>query len=495
MHPNALRPLAALLVVATFAIASAVLYWQGVRAGELVQRQDNPRLLQERFQTARGRILDRNGVALAYSEPMEGGFMRRHYPYPSLAPVVGLLSPVLGATGIEAAADQYLSGQAPRVPWPPDLASLAALADPRHRPEGLDVVLTIDLQLQRAVEAAFGETPGAALVMDPKTGAILALVSRPTFDPNSLFAVPGDTAGNQRALQAWQALQADPDQPLLNRATQGRYTPGSTFKTVTLAAALETGVASPSTVFTYKLNPPDREHRLPWHRNEFVTDQNHTVESFDLAHAYAYSCNVAFSELGLAVGRERYLQTMRAFGLGEAPPLEIPVEVSAMQARRDFFTGQEAAYALASTAMGQGELSVTPLQMALITAAVANGGQMPVPHLMAEVRAPSGEVLWRYKPAVWKTPISKRTADTVRDMMGVSVQDGWARGAAVPGVRVGGKTGTAELGEGEPHAWFIGLAPVEDPQYVVVVIKERAGASSVVATPIAQRIFRAAFGI
>ncbi len=187
----------------------------------------------------------------------------------------------------------------------------------------------------------------------------MALARHPYFDPNRLEA-------------DWERLKDDPARPLLNRATQGLYTPGSTFKTVTLVAALDTGTVSPGTVFSYTLKTPDAQHHGWWHQNEYcILCENHPTNKMplDLTKAYAWSCNVAFSEIGLKLGPETYREYAGRLGLGSTIPLEIPVTPNRLFHTPDYFTGQERFYALASTAFGQGELAVTPLQMALIAAA------------------------------------------------------------------------------------------------------------------------------
>jgi peptidoglycan glycosyltransferase len=264
---------------------------------------------------------------------------------------------------------------------------------------------------------------------------------------------------------------------------------------VTLVAALARRVASPSTTFNYPLSPPNREQPQPWHANRFVSCHNHTVTRFDLTRAYGYSCNVAFAELGLQIGAQAYQEAMRAFGLGEQPPLEVPAEASQPARRPDFFSGDEASFALASTAMGQGELAITPLQMALVVAAIANDGAMPAPYVMAEARGPDGNVVWRHSPSIWKRPMDRGTAETAKAILVASVEEGWARAAKIPGVMMGGKTGTAELGgDTETHAWFVGYAPAENPQFAIAVIKERAGFGSAQAAPVARSILATALG-
>lgn len=468
-------------------MAPALLYYQVIAAGELTARPDNPRRLAEEARIQRGTIYDRRGSVLVENRLLPEGRSQRVYRYPSLAHVTGFFSPRFGVSGLEAAYNEELRGTTGRDAW----AALEARL--LKRPAvGNDLVLTIDLDLQQAVEKAMGNSRGAAVVLDPRTGEVLALYSSPYFDPNTLAALePGPSVDAY-----WSELSQDPDRPLLDRATQGLYPPGSTFKTVTLAAALEKGLAGLDNRYRFALRPPDAEHRYAWHANQFTSCENHPqTGSFDLRGAYGLSCNVVFSELGLKVGAPALQDYARRFGFEEKPPLEIPAEASRIATTRDYFTGDERFYALASTGFGQGELMVTPLEMSLVAAAAAAGGSIPRPHLVAQVRDREGRNLWQYQPSAWKRAMEPATAALVKEAMVWGGDEGWAKGARPPGVTIGGKTGTAEHGQdGKPHSWFIGFAPAEEPRVAVALVKEMAGASTTEAAPVAKAIFQAALG-
>jgi len=469
----------AIFLTAFFLLLSLALpYWQVLRGPELLARADNPRLVEEERRIVRGRILSRDGVELSRSQVDDKGYVKRIYSYPALAPVVGYASARYGVGGIEAAANAALRG-----------AEGATLADTLRRQllhestVGDDVVLTIDSRLQKVADEALGQANGAVVVLDPRNGEVLAMASHPYFDP-------------QRLETDWERLRADPNRPLLNRATQGLYAPGSTFKTVTLAAALDRGL-DPTTVFTYTLRPPDAQHHGWWHVNEFqILCQNHPSNNspFDLTSAYAWSCNVAFAAIGLRLGHSDYVEYARRFGLGSPLPLEIPVEPSLLFHTPDYFTGGERFYALASTAFGQGELAVTPLQMALIAATVANDGVAMTPHLVSKVQTADGVVLRTTASRPWRTVVGRQAALTTKAIMVSSVDNGWARVAAIKGVSVGGKTGTAETGDPRqlPHSWFIGFAPADNPRFAIAVIKEFAGYGSEEAAPVGKKVLEAA---
>ncbi len=454
-------------------VALAFGYWQVIAAPELLKRPENTRPLGLVLRNPRGAILDRNGTVLARSAAGPDGIYRREYPVPEAAPVVGYFNPSLGRAGVEAAADEDLQ----RVRWPQWPWSLEAGVAAR------DVRLTLDANLQAQVFRLFGGRPGAAVVMAPD-GAVLALVSSPTFDPNRLGAGQPDEA----ALGYLRTLQADGGAPLLNRATQGQYAPGSTFKTVTLAAALELGAVRPDEVFEYELNPRDASHPVPWHTNGLVSCGNiYPLASggrvrLDVGRAYAWSCNVTHANLALRLGAPALLDYARRFGFESPIPFELPTVPSRLQQRPDFFTGPEGRYALASTGMGQGELLVTPLQMALVAAAVAADGNVPRPRLLAD------------RPAeTWRQAIRPDVARRLRAYMTASVAEGWARPAGVAGATVAGKTGTAEAAPGRPaHSWFIGFAPAENPRVVLALVVEEGGSSTQVAAPLASQVLRAA---
>ncbi len=466
------------LFLLTFvALSLALPYWAIVRGPQILARPDNIRPLDEEARTRRGRILDANGVVLAGTLVSAGGYVKRTYSSPALAHVTGYWSLRYGVSGIEAARNDDLRGsQGESLPE-------TLLQTLLHRPTtGNDVVMTIDSRIQSVADEALGKAPGAIVVLDARSGAVIAMASHPYFDPN-------------RLQEGIEALKRDTSRPLFNRATQGLYPPGSTFKTVTLAAALEEQKASASTVFTYTLQPPDSQHHGWWHVSEQgFACENHPSNNapFDLTGAYIWSCNVAFGDLALDVGPDAYNTVARRFGLGRPVPFELPTALSLLYHTPDYFTGQERFYALASTGFGQGEISVTPLQMALVAAAVANDGKMPQPYLVARVQTPDGRTTDVAQPRILATVMSSATAATVRKMMIASVDLGWAQTARVSGVAVGGKTGTAETNAvAAPHSWFIGFAPGDSPRYAIAIVMERAGYGSAQAAPAAKKVIEA----
>lgn len=461
---TSVRHVALLLIVGFLMVAGGAGYWGVVRAGDLSER-DIGRAVERARRTDRGRILARDGTVLVESVIDENGVAQRRYHYPLLAPVTGVWSPTIQATGLEQSYNDWLNGRAG-----PLIST--QLDEVLHRPVvGADLLTTIDPALQQAADALLGERAGAIVVLDPRNGDVLALASHPTFNPNTYI----DDA---------EALQASPARPLLNRATQGLYTPGSVFKIVTLSGVLAQGKAQPGEIFE---DPgifivegfPVRDNEPP------------PQPRFDLYHALAYSSNVVFAQLGLRLGADGLREIAQAYGFGETPP--IALEAVASNIGSDAFLLDNVG--LANTAYGQGQLQVTPLQMALVTAAVANAGVVPEPRLVSEIRTRDGAVLEQIRPGGWRRAVDREVADQVREAMVVSARDGYARAGAPPNIAIGGKTGTAQLGGNQaPHAWFIAFAPADAPSIAVAVIVENAGAGGDVAAPIARRLIQQAVG-
>ncbi len=437
-------------------LALAAGYWQVVRGADL--RRD-PRVSGGRdsalaARDPRGRILDRNGAVLAETTVEADGTRHRVYTEPGAVHVVGYFDAVRGSSGAEAAAADRLTGRA-------GTSIAGTLREFAHVPGPVeDVRLALDLDVQRAAVQAMNNATGAAVALDPHTGEILALVSNPGFDPGV------DDRG-------WEQLRTRADSPLLNRATQGLYIPGSTFKTVTLAAALARGLVQPSTPAQCPTTVSVLGISIA-SRNEPPGKSTQTVRD-----AYAYSCNTFFARLGEQVGPAQLEETARAFGLLEAPPFELPTEAGHLNTTARYLEDERG---LAMTAFGQGELQLSPLQLALVAAAIANDGMVPAPRLFRDDA-----------PSEWRRALPVSVARDLAQIMAYSVEAGWASTAAVPGVRVGGKTGSAEVGAGEAsHAVFIAFAPVDRPRVAVAVLKERAGAGSSQAGPVVKAIIEAA---
>jgi peptidoglycan glycosyltransferase len=484
---RAILLLATALLGGFLLVGAALAHWQVTESAALTARANNPRRVEEAARIARGRILDRNGAVLA-STPVDGNGERR-YALPALVHTVGYHSLRFGNAGVEASYDAYLRGARGGNP-------LGRLRDQLlHRaPVGSDVVLTIDADLSRLAAEALGGRNGAIVALQPRTGEVLALVSVPYFDATGLQ-------------DKWEALRNDPEAPLVARATEGLYTPGSTFKIVTAAAAVDLNMVQ-----------VDAPHDCT---TDLVVDgfrieqKNHPhLSRVSFADDFVWSDNVTFAKAGLGLGTQgpinfddaaprpypwerqgiresvkRLQDYAHRFGFDEPVPFDLPVAMSRL--------GYDAGFTpvdLASTAFGQGEIQATPLLMALVAATVSNAGAMPAPYLVAEVHGPDGIRDRPHLPGGRLRQVMRAdTAATLNRMMVRSVDEGYARLAQISGVRVGGKTGTAEVGGGRaPHSWFVGYAPADQPRVAVAVILEHAGSGSDIATPIGRRIIQAA---
>lgn len=481
-----LRRVAIIMLVMFLALMAASTWIQFVKAPDLNADSRNVRTLYREFGTNRGPILVA-GEPIASSVPVDDAFgYQRVYAQGELyAAVTGYYSVVFGRTGIERYANDYLNGSSDALWWN-RLQNLISGEDP----QGSAVELTIDPAAQQAAWDALGNQRGAVVALDPSTGAILAMVSKPSFDPNTLA---GHTTSEVNA--TYQALNATDGQPLVNKTIAGNlYPPGSTFKLVTSAAALEAGTVTPET----EIPAPD-QLQLPQTStmlNNFGGESCSPTGTMTLSDALRISCNTAFAQLGIDLGAPALAEQAEAFGFGN--PLAVPMPVTP-----SYFPTEIAGEPLngaqtALSAIGQLDDRVTPLQVALVSAAIANDGTLMTPYLVKQVRTPDLSVAFSAEPEKLGTPVDAQTAHELRDMMVSVVQSGTGTAAQIPGVQVAGKSGTAEtVKDAAPHAWFTAFAPANDPQVVVAVIIENGGDAGSeatggrVAAPIARAVMEA----
>jgi peptidoglycan glycosyltransferase len=410
---------------------------------------------------ARGTLFDARGVPLAQSKGD-----RRVYPAgPALAQIIGYASPIYGDSGLEAGLDSIISARGETAPtiFGPLFGPLVV----RRSSTGADVVLTIRSDIADIVDRALPpDIRGAAIVMDPRTGSILAAVNRPTFDPNRLE-------------KDWKSLRQRADAPLLDRAVAGLYPPGSTFKIVTVSAALDAGAVTPEDTFTDPGYFEVNGYKIHDNENEATGTQSVTG-------AFALSSNVDFAQIGVKVGMDDFYAYMARFGVGEPTDLAVSVERDEVPPQNSISQSE-----LAQMAFGQGSLAVTPLRMALAAGTIANGGITMRPQLVKQIHFP-GKPLLSIPPATGAQAISAETANEVRSMMEAVVRYGTGTAAALRGVAVAGKTGTATHPGAPPDAWFVCFAPADEPRLVVAVVVEDAGYGGVVAAPIARTILAGA---
>jgi len=447
---------------------------QVVNAHSLTSNSHNRRVLIDDYRRQRGDIIAGGQVvaqSVATSDKLK---YLRTYPGGSLfAPITGYDSLTLGTTGIESSQDSILSGDDSRLSISFDRLSQMLTG---RTVRGGSVSLTIDSAAQTVAAKALSDRKGAVVAIDPRTGAILAMVSSPSYDPSQL-------TGHDPTMisKNYKALQADPNKPLLNRATSESYPPGSTFKVIVTAAALASGKYQPDTQV-----PAPATYPLP---GTTVAINNFEGESCDgtsitLAHALEISCNTAYAGIGVALGADALRAQARAFGFGTAPS-DVGVPTAASVFPDNLNIPQTA-----QSSIGQFDVRATPLQMAMVAAAIANGGSMMKPYLVQQVTGPDLKVLARTIPTVLGTPVNGTVAGELTTMMEAVVNSGTGTSAQIPGVRVAGKTGTAETGISgqQPDSWFIGFAPAGAPTVAIAVLVENGGTGGAVAAPIARQV-------
>ena len=464
------------LSVAFGALAAGAGYWQVVRSAPLSARPDNPAVIAAQRQALRGRIVDRDGTVLADNKRDANGEPYRVYRDTAMSPVIGYASRQFGTAGLERAYDAELVGAT----RPDPVADLLKKfeADP-FDPQQL--TLSISLPLQRAAVRALGTDRGAVVMLDPRSGEVLVLASTPTYDASPV-------ANPDTALAAFSRLRTNASQPLLPRATQGRYVPGSVFKIVTALAGLESGAINPGTTFAEQ---PKAEKDGLLVSGFRVRDGHHPEtgsKALNFYEATEVSCNIWYALAGLRTGGDQLATMAGRLGFGEAIPFDLPLGRSQLTNGGGNFGGGFAdAVELANASYGQAETVVTPMQMALVAATVANRGSLMEPHI---VTAFSGKKSGTrtVQPTQWRQIVSPQVADEVRQAMLRAVEGSLGRrftsGAKVPGVPTAGKSGTAELGgKGEPNSWFIGFAPADNPQIAIAVVVEQGGRGGARAAP------------
>ncbi|MFJ9741453.1 penicillin-binding transpeptidase domain-containing protein [Streptomyces sp. NPDC101166] len=469
----------ALLLAALLVNAARV---QIVQAARYDDSPGNRRASIARYGQPRGDILvDGAPVTGSRDTGEQLRYERTYADGPLFAPVTGFSSQEYGTTFLEHAEDGLLSGVDPL------LGAFPLWHDfTRSRPAAGNVVTTLNGRAQRAAYQGLAGRKGAVAAVEPSTGRILALVSAPSYDPALLS---GNDPGAERA---WARLNADPDKPMLNRAVRQTYPPGSTFKVVTAAAALDAGVVR-------DLDAPTRSpapYTLPGTTTHLANAEG--CRDATLRDAFVWSCNTVFAKLGVDVGLRDMAGTAEAFGFN-ATDVRVPFSV----ARSTFDTSVDRAQ-LALSSIGQYNTRATPLQMAMVAAAVANGGLVRTPYLVERTTRWSGATLAAGGVRAARQAMRPSTAYRLRELMTDVVREGTGKNAAIRGATVGGKTGTAQHGVGNaglPYAWFVSWAQGDrdlQPKVAVAVVVEDAAANrrditgGGVAAPIARAVMEAA---
>ena len=481
------------LAVSTVALLGALIvattYWQTWAQAGLADRQDNAIQRVAQFTIERGLFEGRDGRPL-YATNVERRvkgktlFFRR-YPTRGLAPhVIGYSTQVRSRAGLERSLNDYLTGSNG------NLGTLLETSLDRLRGttvQGNDVRVTLIPRAQRVAQNALGRRCGAVVALEPETGRVLVMVSSPTYDPN---LIENSFARASRAPLA----ECKPGDPLLNRATQGLYAPGSTFKVVTASAALESGRWNLESTFV------DPGYCEEYGKRVQNYDTSSPFGRVNFLQSLQYSINSVYCNIGKEIGAIAILEEARKYGFYSRPPLETPINERSPSGLykngRLYFPEDPNAADPGRLAFGQERLLVTPLQMAMVAATVANGGVVMRPRVVERVVAPSGKTVTRLKPDALGRAVKESTARDLTVMMEAVVAGGTGRAAAIPGVAVAGKTGTAETGRaGSNTVSFIGFAPADKPRVAVAVFVEgQASTGGETAAPIAKEVMQAILG-
>jgi peptidoglycan glycosyltransferase len=488
-----IRQLAAVLIALYVVLFAALNYWQVDRTQELAAEPGNTRALIRQFDTPRGPIVTADGVVVAQSVQAPGDSdvkFQRRYPRGDLfADVVGYHTFGLGSTQIEKSRSDVLSGDT----FTQQVRALDDLFSRTNDTSG-SIRLTMRDDLQRAAKFLLGDREGSIVLLDVETGAIAAMWSYPSFDPNRVADPDYDAA-----FQYLTELQADERDPLLANAYQQRYMPGSTFKVLTTGIALDFGVIDLASSW------PDAREFVPPQTNDPIENYGGSVCGGDLTEVFRRSCNIPFAQIALDLGADRFQEGMARWGIGERIPIDLPG--AAASTIGDFSDIDQNLPLLAIRGFGQNDDQMVPLHMAMVAATVANDGAMMRPYVVDAELDHDGGVLSRTQPEVWRRPISRRTADILSDLMVQVAQSGTASCciALEDGISVAAKTGTAQLnGPGEPersHAWIVAFAPVEQPKYAVAVMLKGTNAEISASTggrlagPVAKAMLDIAFDV
>lgn len=480
-----LRRLSVLMLLMFLALFASTSVIQVVQAEVLAENSRNTRALYDSYEVQRGSIIA-SGAAIASSVPSDDVYtwQRLYVDGDMWAPVTGYINPVLGAaTGIEQAMNQELSGTAGSQFL--DRIERIFTGQP---PRGSNVELTLDAAVQRAAYDALGDLQGAVIAIEPSTGRVLAMVTSPSYDTNLLASHNTDEVN-----ALYEALDADPAHPLFNRAIGGDLNPpGSTFKLVVASAALASGQYTPESTL-----PNPASYQLPQSSTVIFNASGGACgpgDTVTIADALRLSCNIPFAELAVELGDEAIRDEAQKYGFNAS--FSLPLESTPSSYPRALDAPQTAL-----TGFGQGQVTATPLQMAMVSAGIANEGVVMNPRMVDQVIGADLSVQQTVEDSAFGTALSAELAAQMVSMMVANVSDGAASGARIDGVDVGGKTGTAENGSSQPYTlWFTGFAPAENPEVAVAVVVEdgggqgQSGSGNTIAAPIAKRVMEAVLG-
>lgn len=467
---NSIKKVLIIFLICFIGLISYITYFEIIVGPKIVNSPYNKRMWVKRNEVLRGTIYDRNDKPLTKSERINAETQKREYTGGELfAHVLGYVDIKYGITGLERKYDEELMSTDIK----DNVKNLLLNKGKTEEKIGNSLKTTLDFETQKKAYDMLGDNKGAVVALNPKTGEILAMVSKPSFNPNNLQEI-------------WADINKDKNFPLINRASAGLYPPGSTFKTITAISALE--------------NIPGIKNRTFEDNGSLYISKDYSLHNFSgevlgslsFKDAFTHSSNVVFGSLGLELGNDKLKQTAEKFYFNKEIPADgIPVEASKFPTLKNYEKGS-----IAQSAIGQSSDLASPLQMAVVTSTIANNGTMMKPYLVKDVVTSKGQLVKSIQPESLGQIISADTANTMKDFMKSVVQEGTGVNAAIEGIEVGGKTGTAdhqyEGKDAPPHSWFIGFAPYNDPQVAVAVIVEDGGQGGKAAARIASEVMRTA---
>lgn len=450
------------------ALITYITYFQTFESPVLANRADNKRNWAVRNEILRGNILDRNNIVLASSKRLENNNQDRQYPLGAVfAHSIGYVDPTYGITGLEKVYDNYLTEN--------NSFNFLQLVKNKFKAlpkQGDTLVTTLDSNIQKSAYDALDDNRGSIVVLDVNTGGVVAMVSKPSYDPNNLDKI-------------WKDISNSESRPLLNRAVSGLYPPGSTFKIITAVSGLKNiqGLQNQSFNDTGKLTFGDSNYSLSNYANQ-------AFGNITLKTALVNSVNTYFGSLAINLGNDALKKTAEDFYFNKDTPADgMVIDNSQFPAYKSYEKGN-----IAQSGIGQSGVLATPIEMALVAQTVANNGTMMKPFLVQKINDASGNLIKNIQPESLGEKVSSTDSQLLKDYMLGVVNEGTGRDAKVSGVKVAGKTGTADHSEGGlPHSWFIGFAPYENPKYAIAVIVEDSGGGNVKASRLAGEVFKDIF--
>ena len=467
---NNIKKVLLVFLICFMGLITYITYFEIAVGPKIVDSSYNRRLWVKRNEVLRGTIYDRNMKPLTKSERVNSELQKREYTGNAMfAHVLGYVNVKYGITGLEKKYDKDLMSTDVK----DDLATFFKRKGKLEQKVGHNLKTTLDYNVQKTAYDALGENKGAVVVLNPKTGEVLGMVSKPSYDPNKLD-------------ETWKDINSNKNIPLLNRATIGVYPPGSTFKVVTALSALE--------------NIPGIMNRTFQDNGKIDLGGGYSLSNYagaaygniDFRNAFVHSSNVIFGTLGLELGNATLKNTAEKFYFNKQIPADgISIENSSFPTLKSYEKGS-----IAQTGIGQSSILATPMEMALVAATVANDGVMMKPYLVKEVLNSKGQLIRTIPPESNGEIVIKNNARIVKDFMKGVVNEGSGRNAGIEGVQVAGKTGTADHGESSKgkaaHSWFIGFAPYNNPEVAIAVIVENGGQGGIAAASIASQVMSSA---